>query len=189
MRGKKVITLIYHIIKYSWQRVTLMTYNCGFPGNNISVKGERDVILIRLISTVIAIVYNHVKNVLIKIYFTNTYMYILSYWFSFEYIFILHLLYWAVKLHWLDKCLLYTVTDRNIAFLVPLSQDIKFDVYLAQNWEKALNCSFFPICKPHAHNPFPSFVPTTHKCYILRHCTNNVKIPTPVLLNVWSKLV
>ena len=56
-----------------------MTYNCGFPGNNISVKGERDVILIRLISTVIAIVYNHVKNVLIKIYFTNTYMYILSY--------------------------------------------------------------------------------------------------------------
>ena len=138
MRGKKVVTLIYHIIKYSWQRVTLMTYNCGFPDNNISVKGERDVILIRLISTVIAIVYNHVKNVLIKIYFTNTYMYILSYWFSFEYIFILHLLYWAVKLHWLDKCLFYTVTDRNIAFLVPLSQDIKFYVYLAQNWEKAL---------------------------------------------------
>jgi hypothetical protein len=34
--------------------------------------------------------------------------------------------------------LFYTVTDRNIAFLVPLSQDIKFYVYLAQNWEKAL---------------------------------------------------
>ena len=40
--GKKVITLIYHIIKYSWQRVTCMTYNCGFPGSNISIKGERD---------------------------------------------------------------------------------------------------------------------------------------------------
>jgi hypothetical protein len=26
---------------------------------------------------------------------------------------------WAVKLHWLDKFLLYTVTDQNIAFLVP----------------------------------------------------------------------
>ena len=38
----KVITLIYHIIKYSWQRVTCMTYNCGFPGSNISINGERD---------------------------------------------------------------------------------------------------------------------------------------------------
>ena len=27
----------------------------------------------------------------------------------------------AVKLHWLDKILLYTVTDQYIAFLVPLS--------------------------------------------------------------------
>jgi hypothetical protein len=25
---------------------------------------------------------------------------------------------WAVKLHWLDNCLLYTVTDHNITFLV-----------------------------------------------------------------------
>jgi hypothetical protein len=25
---------------------------------------------------------------------------------------------WAVKLHWLDKFLLYTVTDKNMAFLV-----------------------------------------------------------------------
>ena len=27
---------------------------------------------------------------------------------------------WAGTLHWLDTCLLYTITDRNIAFLVPL---------------------------------------------------------------------
>jgi hypothetical protein len=34
---------------------------------------------------------------------------------------------WAGKLHWLDKCLLYTVTDQNIAFSgIPAGADPGF---------------------------------------------------------------
>jgi hypothetical protein len=34
---------------------------------------------------------------------------------------------WAGKLHWLDKCLLYTVTDQNIAFSgIPVGADPGF---------------------------------------------------------------
>ena len=33
--------------------------------------------------------------------------------------FILHFFYLSSQMHWLDKCLFYSVTDQNIAFLVP----------------------------------------------------------------------
>ena len=37
---------------------------------------------------------------------------------------------WASKLHWLYNCLLYTVTDRNIVFVVPLPHMLYLDFIL-----------------------------------------------------------
>jgi hypothetical protein len=51
------------------------------------------------------------------------------------YTFILHLFYiWVVTLHRLDKSLLYTVTDHDITFLIPVEQRYQYKCKL--HWEQ-----------------------------------------------------
>ena len=90
---------------------------------------------------------------------------------------------WAGKLHWLDKFLLYTVTDQNNSFfwypchilpvllsfgnliVNPVHFLLTENIFGSKLGKGSVNLAFILVFKPN-----------THKLYIFTHCTNVVSL-------------